>query len=951
MPRPPSADLREIRETISTLHEPEALIELCAIADTGIASGYFDDHEALAREAKTLSDSGRYDGVYMTANPVKRDVPELKRREKNRIHYNVSDRTKDDDIARRHWLIIDIDSEREPNTSATERQKDAALRCLGQLVEGLRQRHWPKPVTADSGNGFYAIYAVDQPNDEETKELFKWVTKAVSKLYSIASDVGGELVKVASIDVVTFNAARLIKLFGTCARKGPDVERTPHRLSCLLVTPHELQVVSRRQLEDLVRDVNHAEPKVRNYGARNQCAEVDEFLKWGGIAVKDVKTAADGTTKWILESCLFNSSHTNAPAVSLSSDGKFGFHCFHRSCENNHWKEFRHAVQQKKGETFRFAYDVYHQTSSGIFMRVTARNGDTMDKQLTNFNAQIVADVEETDGVNFRHQMKIESTLEGRTRSVVIPASEFKSMNWVLERLGSQAVIFPGQGTADHARAAIQLLSTDVKQRRLYMHTGWRRIRDEWCYLHGDGAIDRKGLDSSVAVKLPSCLAPFRLPEPPTGKRLKTAVRASLKILDIAPLSRMLPIYAAILRAVLTSSDFSVHLTGPTGTFKTSVAALGMQHFGAGFDSRHLPAAWSSTANSNAALQFILKDAVLVIDDFVPRGSHADVERLHRDADRIFRGQGNNAGRGRMSRDTSLRDPQPPRGLTLSTGEEIPAGESLRTRVWISEFSPGDVDKERLTECQYDARAGLYAEAMSAFLQWIASKYDEVRRRLRRLARIYTAKATREGEHARTPEITANLMAGFDIFLEFAEECKAMSASEAKDYLDDAWDSLLDASEAQSRGLATEEPAQRFLELIAAAITRGDAHLAHANLDADAKNVKGRTIGWYSSENEDEVWLDLNSAFAVAKELARQQGEPFGVRMRTLGNRLRDRRLLTDWGEHRNTVQRKVNGSYRWVLCVRKDTVLQSKRDDKEAGRTTLGLRCEDGQRSRSSRQ
>lgn len=950
MPQRPSADLREIRETISTLHEPEALIELCAIADTGIASGYFDDHDALAQEAKTFSDSGRFQGVYITANPVKRDVPKLKQREKNRIYYNVSNRTKDDDIARRHWFIIDIDPAREPKTSATERQKAAALWCLQKLVQGLHERRWPEPVTADSGNGFYAIYAVDGPNDDETKELSKRATKAISALYSIVDSVDGERINVTNIDEVTFNSARLIKLFGTCARKGPDTEKTPHRLSCLLDAPRELRIVARKQLEDLVRDVNHAEPKVRNYGARNECAEVDEFLRWGGIAVREVKTAADGTTQWILESCPFNSSHTNAPAVSVSSDGVFGFHCFHRSCEHNHWKEFRHAVQQKKNETFRFTCDVYYQTSSGIFMRVPPKNGVTMDKQLTNFTARIIADVEETDGLGFRHQMKIKSWLEGRTRTLVIQASEFKSMNWVLERLGCEAVIFPGQVTADHARAAIQLLSTDVKHRRLYMHTGWRQIRDEWCYLHGDGAIDRKGLDRSVAVKLPSCLAPFRLPKPPTGKRLKTAVRASLKILDVAPHSCMFPIYGAIYRAVLTSSDFSVHLTGPTGTFKTSIAALGMQHFGAGFDSRHLPAAWSSTANSNAALQFILKDALLVIDDFVPRGSHADVDRLHRDADRIFRGQGNNSGRGRMARDTSLRDPQPPRGLTLSTGEEIPAGESLRTRVWISEFSPGDVDKERLTECQYDARAGLYAEAMSGFLQWIASKYDDVRRRLRRLAGMYTAKATRDGEHARTPEIVANLMAGIDIFLEFAHECEAISASEAKDYLDDAWNSLRDASAAQSRGLATEEPAQRFLELIAAAITRGDAHLADPNLDADGKNVKGRTIGWYSSENQDVVWLELNSAFAVAKELARQQAEPFGVRMRTLGNRLRDRKLLTAWGEHRNTVQRKINGRYRWVLCVWKDTVLQSECDDKEARRTTLGLRCDDGQRSRSSR-
>jgi hypothetical protein len=74
--------------------------------------------------------------------------------------------------------------------------------------------------------------------------------------------------------------------------------------------------------------------------------------------------------------------------------------------------------------------------------------------------------------------------------------------------------------------------------------------------------------------------------------------------------------FASIFRAVLVGSDFSLHATGPTGTFKTSVAALAMQHYGVGFDSRRVPGAWSSTAKANAALQFTLKDAIFLIDDF-----------------------------------------------------------------------------------------------------------------------------------------------------------------------------------------------------------------------------------------------------------------------------------------------------------------------------------------------
>ena len=44
------------------------------------------------------------------------------------------------------------------------------------------------------------------------------------------------------------------------------------------------------------------------------------------------------------------------------------------------------------------------------------------------------------------------------------------------------------------------------------------------------------------------------------------------------------------------------------GTFKTELAALAQQHYGAGLDARHLPGSWSSMGNSLEALAFAAKD-------------------------------------------------------------------------------------------------------------------------------------------------------------------------------------------------------------------------------------------------------------------------------------------------------------------------------------------------------
>jgi hypothetical protein len=911
------ADLHEIRTTISTLHESDALVELCAIGDGVIDSGYFDDNDALAQEAKRLSDSGIYDGIYITVNPVNPDLPKRRGLAKNRMYENVPSRTTDEDIARRRWFVLDVDPVRKPQTSATEWQKSAASWCKTIAVGSLRRElNMPDPVIADSGNGYYALYRTDEPNNREMDDLFRNATKAAAAKFSMKD--------VADIDPVTHNASRLLKLFGTMARKGLDNAKTPHRYSGLGGIPKKLRAVTRDQLEKLASGApGPKKSAATNTSAVGTAAKVDEFLKRAAITVKSVEDSPDGSKKWVLVQCWFIPDHKD-PAVFLYPDGVLAYRCFHRSCgqNKNRWKKFRQSVEKTIGERFDFAQgsDIqYESTTEGIVHHTYARGGEKVNKFLTNFSARILTNVIEDDGIEEKNVLEMEARCRQRSQRFCVSASDFPKMVWPIEKLGGEAIIAAGLGAKDHARAAIQQLSGDIERRTVYTHTGWRRIGGGWFYLHGDGAVGRDGLYDSVKVKLPQNLAAFRLPEPPAGEQLKNAVRASLRSLDIAPHSCTVPLFAAIWRSVLGASDFSVHATGPTGTFKTSVTALAMQHFGSGFDPAHLPGAWSSTANSNAAMQFTLKDALFLIDDFVPRGSRADVERLHRDADRIFRGQANNAGRGRLGRDgVSQRDANPPRSLTLSTGEDVPRGESLTSRVWRLGFSPGDVGVHGLTECQDDAAAGIYAEVMAAFLHYLAPLYASVKQSLPKYIEEYRAKATRDGQHNRTPAVTANLMIGIQYFLKFARHHEVLTKAEAQEICKDAWRSLLNCAAAQTRGQASEEPAQRFVDLIASALSSGDAVLANAETGYVPSGTRGRVIGWVAG---DAVLLEPEAAFAAAQRLADQQGEGLPVGKQTMWKRLRERGFLARHGEGHNTAQYTVAGVRRRVLCIRKADV------------------------------
>ncbi len=558
---------------------------------------------------------------------------------------------------------------------------------------------------------------------------------------------------------------------------------------------------------------------------------------------------------------------------------------------------------------------------------------------LTNFSSRIVAQVVEDDGAEQRRLFEIQGTLGARTPRFQLPPSAFTAMNWPTEHLGANAVTYAGMGIRDHARVAIQLVSGEVPERTVYTHLGWREIGGEWVYLHGGGAIGPVGpVKEGVETRLDGALARYVFPDPPTGDALRAAVRASVSLLEVAPDRVTVPLLAAAYRAALGASDFSEHLVGPTGVLKTELAALVQQHFGAAMDSRNLPGSWSSTANLLEAVAFAAKDAVFVVDDFAPAGSAGDVLRFHRDADRLLRAQGNSSGRQRMRADTTLRPSKPPRGLVLSTGEDVPRGQSLQARVLVLEVGPGDVNEELLSRCQADGAAGLYAAAMAGFIGSIAGRYGAIRAGLRAEVVRLRQQALGSSAHRRTPEIVANLAIGIDQFLTFAEAVGAIEPEEHVALSMRCWLALGHAAAGQDEHQSASDPAARFLELLAAAIGAGRAHVAgeHGDLpcnpgawgwrkDTDGTGSlqhatwrpQGERVGWVVEDDKGrDLFLEPHSSFAAAQSMGRDTDDPLAIQTRTLHRRLQQARLLlsVDDARGRLTVRRTLGGTRRSVL-------------------------------------
>ncbi|HMV46681.1 MAG TPA: bifunctional DNA primase/polymerase [Blastocatellia bacterium] len=564
---------------------------------------------------------------------------------------------------------------------------------------------------------------------------------------------------------------------------------------------------------------------------------------------------------------------------------------------------------------------------------VATRDGaaEPLAVQLTNFIAEITGEVCRDDGAEQTRVYEITAQLAGETASHkgAVVAEEFGLLKWPATILGARAVIYPSK--KEHTGVAIQLLSRKIESRRVVAHTGWRNDGNGWRYYHAAGAIGAEGL-IDAEVELPTALAAYSLPAPPVGETLKDTVSAVIGLAGVGPDDVTLPTLGAVWASVLTGADFSIYLAGRTGSGKSILTALFLSLFGSGFDFNALPASWSSTGNSLESLAHAAKDCVLAVDDFCPQGSAADQARLQAAADRIFRAQGNHSGRLRCRTDGTVRAVKPPRGLILSTGEDIPHGQSLRARTLIREVVRESLDWPAITEAQAIARQGVYAQAMAAFLQWLATgdRIEKLRASAPDDVSRWREEWTTRGlnGHKRNASTLAQLARAWHCWLGFACEAGAITPEESKKLWRRVWAALDAAGKGQEQYQASENPASRFIELIQAALASGKAHLAATDGgkpdSADAQafgwrdgEPQGERIGWLDG---DDLYLQPDAAYLLARRMA-TDGEGLTVSSQTLWKRLNEAGLLasTDTARKTNKVRKTIAGKSNPVIHLRSE--------------------------------
>ncbi len=560
--------------------------------------------------------------------------------------------------------------------------------------------------------------------------------------------------------------------------------------------------------------------------------------------------------------------------------------------------------------------------ADGCHCAVKYTNGEPYTEPLCNFTAEILEDVAKDDGAGtptraFSVHGQLSDGMPLPTGTV--DAGKFAALNWVNELWGIRAVIRAGRDTKDRLREAIQLHSKNAKSRYIYTHTGWREIGGKHVYLTGAGAVG----DDGVTVELDRELSRYRLPSKPEA--VADAMRASLRFLDLAPYTITIPLWASAFLAPLAEivyPGFMLWLYGKSGTLKSTLAALALCHYGEFTDKTLF--GWSDTVNRLEMNCFLLKDAPIIIDDFAPQSDPFKAREMERNAAQIVRNVGNQAGRGRMRRDLSMAATYRPRGLVISTGEQVPDGESVSARLFTLELHPGDVNMERLSAAQVEAWR--YPHALSGYLLWLAGQWPALaenlpadQREMRDRARVKLS-----GIHLRLPEALSQLYMGLDLGLKYAVEVGALSDAERVAWLGRGWEALRSGAEAQAARVEKERPTMRFLEVLTGLLAQGKVHLEHKGGKAKigGGTANDELLGWY---DEERLYLLFDAAYNRVARFLRDEGAALSVKQTSLRKYLIEEGILLppeNDKDGRTTDVIRIGGTIRRVACLLRSEVI-----------------------------
>lgn len=293
-------------------------------------SGYYRNIDNIIRDIESISERSNMQ-IYFVLNTIKADCYD--RQQQERLVEKPKNTTTDNDIEGRNFILLDFDPERPSGVGSTEEQFKESHTVARKVYDFLIEQGLSSIIVCKSGNGSHLEIPIKLANTPENTKLVERFLKAIAMLFDTEK---------VHCDTKVGNASRICKLYGTYAKKGANTSEHPWRLAKFWKIPDEIVPNNREYIEkiaDLYKDERPIPSRDNNYGQSK--FDLIDFFSRHGIEYRTTKTPLG--TRYILKECPFGgSAHSDPDSMVFQYDsGAIEFFCYHNSCQQYHWRDFR----------------------------------------------------------------------------------------------------------------------------------------------------------------------------------------------------------------------------------------------------------------------------------------------------------------------------------------------------------------------------------------------------------------------------------------------------------------------------------------------------------------------------------------------------------------------------------------------------------------------------------
>ncbi|GAA4757962.1 hypothetical protein GCM10023328_47240 [Modestobacter marinus] len=477
----------------------------------------------------------------------------------------------------------------------------------------------------------------------------------------------------------------------------------------------------------------------------------------------------------------------------------------------------------------------------------------------------------------------------GEVMQLRISADQWRDASW-MEALPGQPDYDGKPAGLATVRRAIKAVSPDIRMTTRYRSTGWRELPDVgWCFVHAGGGISAAGAQE-MPVLLTGPLARYDLPDPTVdAAALRAAfVEHSAGMLTRLPARVTAPMLGQVYRSALGPNPWVLALIGSPGSYKTSIASLGMHHWGELWDRRKPASSMSGNGDTLNALRIKLnaaKDALYWADDVAPTKDWLAAQKLLEEFARLVH---NGEQRSRSTRDgLGVLDGTPPRSSAMVTSEVMPRPGSGAQRMLVVPLQAEEISLDALIALDGEASRHGRALLMASMLQWLAADLTSHKTRYAQEALRYAEQLRGEGEAVRQAEAVGTMWSGWCAMSDFLVEVQAITTAEQEQLLARVDEALGQAVAATADPDMPSRTGARVRELLCHALRSGAAYVEDVRTGEPPPWPLAGRLGW----RRVAVGLD---EFGTPRYKMEARGTRFGYVMHDPDGRDGGAQLLVD---------------------------------------------------------